>query len=276
VHSELSLDDPVAKYVTELQEGGDVNRITLGQLASYTSGFVLPHDHPPWADNSFTLPEFIHYLKAWKSDDGHQPGRQTIYSHAGFVLLHLALERRFGMPMHELMRARILQPLGLTSTTMPLPAADIQAHPRGRIPAELARRAVQGYGEDGTPIGEPGDLQGYYHWLGTGQMYACARDMAVFLSANLGELADHRALQEGMQLAQRAAAPLGAKARQALAWEVRTDAPKIVDKFGGMNNASAFIGMVPGRKIGIVILVNRGGVALPEAGRAILRALAEK
>jgi CubicO group peptidase (beta-lactamase class C family) len=35
---ELSLDDPVAKYVTELQRGGDIRRITLGQLASHSSG----------------------------------------------------------------------------------------------------------------------------------------------------------------------------------------------------------------------------------------------
>jgi beta-lactamase class C len=35
---ELSLDDPVAKYVTELQRGGDIRRTTLGQLASHTSG----------------------------------------------------------------------------------------------------------------------------------------------------------------------------------------------------------------------------------------------
>jgi hypothetical protein len=35
---ELSLDDPVAKYVTELQRGGDIRQITLGQLASHTSG----------------------------------------------------------------------------------------------------------------------------------------------------------------------------------------------------------------------------------------------
>src|SRR6476469_1031112 len=40
---ELSLDDPVDKYVTELQRGGDIRRITLGELASHTSG--LP-DHP--------------------------------------------------------------------------------------------------------------------------------------------------------------------------------------------------------------------------------------
>ena len=35
---ELSLDDSVAKYVTELQRGGDIRRVTLGQLASHTSG----------------------------------------------------------------------------------------------------------------------------------------------------------------------------------------------------------------------------------------------
>src|SRR4029434_3707532 len=38
---ELSLDEPVAKYVTELQRGGDIRRITLGELASHTSG--LPY-----------------------------------------------------------------------------------------------------------------------------------------------------------------------------------------------------------------------------------------
>src|SRR5438046_5434068 len=32
--NELSLDDPVAKYVTELQRGGDIRRITLGELAA--------------------------------------------------------------------------------------------------------------------------------------------------------------------------------------------------------------------------------------------------
>jgi CubicO group peptidase (beta-lactamase class C family) len=56
---ELNLDDPVAKYVVELQQGGDVRRITLRQLASYTSGFVLPQDHAPWPKDTFTLPEFV-------------------------------------------------------------------------------------------------------------------------------------------------------------------------------------------------------------------------
>jgi beta-lactamase class C len=47
---ELALDDPVSRYVAELQQGGDIRRVTLGQLATHTSGLLLPQDHPPWPD----------------------------------------------------------------------------------------------------------------------------------------------------------------------------------------------------------------------------------
>lgn len=271
---ELSLDDPVAKYVAELQQGADVRRITLRQLATYTSGFVLPQDHPPWPEQTFTLPEFIATLNAWTSDKDHAPGKQKIYSHAGFVLIHLALERRFVVPFDELMTQRLLKPLGLRSTTLPTASANPKLNPRGEIPRALARRAVQGYSEDGTPIGEPGNLQGYYHWLGTGQMYASARDMAVFLAANLGELPGHVALQETMRRAQQGKFPIEKDLYQALAWEVHEGDESIVDKYGGMNNASAYIGLLPERKIGVVILGNRGSMAVEDVGRRIIRALA--
>jgi beta-lactamase class C len=270
----LSLDDPVAKHVVELQQGGDVRRITLRQLATYTSGIVLPQDHSPWPKQTFTLSEFIAALNAWTSDQDHEPGKQMIYSHAGFMLIHLALERRFGMPFDEVMRQRLLEPLGLRSTVLPAAAADAQLNPRGGIPEAFARRAVQGYADDGTPIGGPGDLQGYFHWLGTGQMYATARDAAVFLAANLGELPDQAALQEAMRRAQQGVFQTPRGFYQALAWEVRKGDETIVDKYGGMNNASAYIGLLPERKVGIVILGNRGGgTAMSEVGRAIMLAL---
>src|SRR5713226_8811159 len=37
---EVALEDPVAKYVTELQQGGDIRKVTLGELASHTSGLT--------------------------------------------------------------------------------------------------------------------------------------------------------------------------------------------------------------------------------------------
>src|SRR5262252_11168776 len=180
----LSLDDPIAKYVTELQQGGDIARVTLGQLATHTSGLLLPQDHPPWPDWGYTLPEFIHTLNEWSADFDHEPGGQHIYTHAGFILLQLALERGLGAPIGELIERRILRPLGMESTSLP----QRDGTPAGELSPEHKRRAVQGYDEDGWPIGDLGDQQGYYRWPGTSQMYSSVRDMAAFLVANLGDV----------------------------------------------------------------------------------------
>jgi beta-lactamase class C len=180
------------------------------------------------------------------------------------------------MPFDALMTQRLLKPLGLSSTTLPMASANPALHPRGEIPEAFARRAVQGYSEDGNPVGAPGDLQGYYRWLGTGQMYASVRDMAVFLAAALGELPDQAALHEAIRRAQLGTFPIAKGVDQALAWEVHRGADTIVDKYGGMVNASAYIGMIPDRKLGIVILGNRGSMAVSEAGRSLLHSLARQ
>jgi beta-lactamase class C len=267
----LSLDDPVAKYVTELRRGGDIRRVTLGHLATHTSGLLLPQDHPPWPDWGYTLPEFIRTMNEWKADENHTPGRQHIYTHAGFVLLQLPLERGLSAPIDELIEDRILRPLDMTSTS--LPRRDDS--PRGRLSPEHKRRAAQGYSEDGEPIGEPGDLQGYYYWPGTSQMYSSARDMAVFLAANMGETPVERSLREAMDLAQQGVFAISPRNTQALAWEIsHGDEPPIIEKYGGLNNSSAYIGMMPSRKFGIVILTNRGNQYPNEVGRQIMFELA--
>jgi len=274
LEGELRLDDPVTKYVPALRKGGDVRRITLGQLASYTSGFALPQDNPPWPLRIYSRDDFIKVLVEWKADDKHQPGKQMIYSHSGFLLLHLAFEGRYGIPYGELMQQRLLGPLGLASTALPVPPVDA-AFPRGRLAPALVERAVQGYDGDGKPVGVPGNLQGFFRWLGAGQMYASARDMAVFLAANLDELPGHRTLQMAMRVAQQGIFPLHPQVMQALSWEAYQGDITIVDKNGGLDNATSYIGMAPGEKIGVVILANRGQQDAPKAGRTILRELAQ-
>jgi len=197
--------------------------------------------------------------------------RSRVLSCCGF-----ALERRFGVPYADLMERRLLGPLGLASTALPV-AADARTHPRGRLPPALVSRAVQGYAEDGTPIGVPGDLQGYYYWRGAGQMYSSARDMAVFLAAHLGDRSDYAALQEAMKLSQRGVLPFDEQSVAALAWERHQhDGFEIVDRFGGLNNATAIVAMIPARQLGIVILCNRGNQDVATAAHAILTELAAR
>ena len=99
--------------------------------------------------------------------------------------------------------------------------------------------------------------------------------MAIFLAANLGDLPDQRALHDAMALTHRVIIPIETGTLQAMAWEVRPNQQNLVDKYGGLNNASAFIAMLPARKIGVVLLGNRGSLPIATAGRAILHDLAE-
>jgi beta-lactamase class C len=159
----------------------------------------------------------ITYLNRWKLDQRRGRSGRVIYSNAGYMLLHLALERRWA------------------------------------------------------------ELQGFYLWLGAGPMYSSAADMAMYLAANLGELPNNRLLQDAMKLTHQPILPIKPGTDQGMAWEVQVGSdPQIVDKYGGLENASAYIGLMTdrNRKLGIVLLSNRADVDVEAAGRAIIRKLA--
>jgi beta-lactamase class C len=260
---ELSLDDPVAKYVTELQRGGDIRRITLGQLASHTSG--LPRTpQEPGHRGKYTWPDFVRWLNAWKAGPNHEPGQQYLYSNAAMVLLRVALERRFNTRFAALMHERITAPLGMSSTALP-------------ARRDLLGRTVQGYGPAGRPVGQPGEEQGIFKWPGAGQIYSSSRDMATFLAANMGQLAGHGSIEDAMAFAQQPVFTVSQRLKLGLAWQnVRSGNLLIRDKNGGLNNTSTYIGFAPQGKLGVVILVNRGKQHATGIGRQILYALAQE
>jgi beta-lactamase class C len=263
---DLSIDDPVSKYVTELH-GDYIRRVTIGQLVTHTSGLSLPTDHPPWPTEHYSLAGFYDTLNAFAPQDGEEPGKQHIYTHAGYILLQLALERRYGKPIAQLIEDGVTKPLGMKSTVVPERGAD----GRAVMDPELMARTVQGYSQTGEPIGLPGNQQGYFDFSGTGQMFSTARDLSLLLAACLDDGAVDPQLWDALQMTQREAFRVGPQAGQAMAWEtIGTDGPTIVDKPGGLNNASAYIGLVPERRIGIVILANRGDLHPFEAARSTI------
>jgi beta-lactamase class C len=254
VRGELRLDDLASTYVPELQ-GDYIRRVTIRQLVNHTSGLLLPTDHPPWPNETFTLQQFFDMLNAWTPPSGEQPGQQRIYSHAGYVLLQLVLERRYQRSIRDLIETRILKPLGMNETFVP----EREEDNRAGLPPQLLRRVVQGYSDSGAAIGPPGNQQSYYDFPGTGQMFSSVRDLAIFLAASLGgEVADPQ-LRQALRMTQREMFRVSEKFGQSMAWEtVRLDDVEVVDKPGGLNNATAYIGLVPARNLGIVLLANSG------------------
>src|SRR5437016_10743787 len=259
------IDELVAKYVTELQRGGNIRRVTLGQLASHSSGLPdRPQQYETWHKGRYTWPDFVRFLNSWKAGPNHEPGQQYLYSNAAMVLLRVALERRFNTRFAALMHQRLTGPLGMTSTALPLPR-------------DLLGRAVQGYGPMGRPVGKPGEEGGTFDWPGSGQIYSSSRDMATFLAANLGEVPGHGPIENAMAFAHQGVFTVSPRLTIGLAWQIVSAGNfTIIDKNGGLTNTSTYIGFALQKKLGVVVLVNRGKQHAVEVGRQIIHALARE
>ncbi|WP_249164129.1 serine hydrolase [Bradyrhizobium jicamae] len=267
---ELRLDDPVSKYLPELH-GDYVSRVTIGELVTHTSGLLLPTDHPPWPNETFSRDQLIAMLNAWTPQAGEAPGKQRIYTHAGYVLLQLVLERRYGIPISALIESRILRPLGMNSTFIPERGEDN----RSVAQPAIMQRMVQGYSYQGMPIGPPGNQQSYYDFPGTGQMFSSTHDLGAFIRACLDGAVIDPELRTALEMTEREQFRVDETFGQAMAWEhVRLDNVTVIDKPGGLNNASAYVGLVPSHRLGIVLLANRGEYPHEIARYRILPALA--
>src|SRR5258708_36493237 len=102
-------------------------------------------------------------------------------------------------------------------------------------------------------------------------MYSSARDMAVFLAANLGVLPDHRPLEEAMAFAQTGMFTVNPRFTQALAWQlVHNGDITFVDKNGGLSHTPPSIRLIPHKRPRLVLLPHSRRRAATPPGRPLL------
>ena len=114
----VELDDTIDAWLPELPAS---DRVTLRMLANSTSGYV---DYVPM--DSFTDVVYKDPFRAWTPDELikmstdepllYEPGTNWSYSHANFMILGEALTAITGTPVDELIRERIVEPLGMEGT----------------------------------------------------------------------------------------------------------------------------------------------------------------
>ncbi|HVL67052.1 MAG TPA: serine hydrolase domain-containing protein [Vicinamibacterales bacterium] len=116
----LSLEDPVEMYVPELKSlrypTSDSRRITVRDMLSHAGGF--PEDNP-WGDQQLaaTEDEFSRMLREG-IPFSNAPGVAYEYSNYGFAILGRIITNVSGRPYRQYIQEAILQPLGMTSTTL--------------------------------------------------------------------------------------------------------------------------------------------------------------
>ena len=256
---EVSLADPISKFLPEKvkvpERGG--RAITLQELSMHTSGLprlpanMKPKDPAnPYAD--YSVEDLYSFISAYQLT--RDPGARYEYSNLGGGLLGHVLSLRAGTEYEALVRTRITDPLGMTSTSIALTPAM-----RGRL--------AQGHSATLQPV-DNWDLPTL---AGAGALRSTANDLLAFVAANLGLVKTSLAPAMASMLEPRQ--PTGMPAVEiALGWHVSSVHGKtIVWHNGGTGGYRTFIGFDPAARAGVAVLSNAGTAAGPDdIGRHIL------
>jgi CubicO group peptidase (beta-lactamase class C family) len=169
----LGLDDPVARFVPELEglhgPTADAPPITVRHLLTMTAGF--PTDDP-WGDRQqgLDLASFSALLRGGLSF-AWAPGTRFEYSNLGYGILGRLVTNVAGGEYREVVRERLLQPLGMPSS--------------GYLAADVpADRLARGYvWRDEAFVEEP--MDGYGALASMGGLFSTTSDLVRWVAGFL-------------------------------------------------------------------------------------------
>ncbi|HEY8582306.1 MAG TPA: serine hydrolase domain-containing protein [Capillimicrobium sp.] len=240
---EVALDNPLAEHLPAARDLGLAD-VTLEQLATHRSG--LPNAPGPMFAREVAMLGGLQRANPWIGVDEaryHElvraarrtGGGKVRYSSVGFGLLGDALAARAGAPYGELLRERVLAPLGLTSTGVDVPPTLPGVSRRGRPKPELI---------DPMPA--------------AGAVRSTASDLLRFLAACREPSAVGGPLGEALALTQQPRAKVRKGAAFGLGWIVLDGKgePRVVWHNGGTYGFRSFVGFAPERGVSVAVLTN--------------------
>ena len=239
---EVSLSDPVSRYLPQGTRVPSRNgrEITLLDLATHRSSLPrmpgnLPQDpsnpYPP-----YTMEDLYAFLA--QHELRRDIGSEFEYSNMAVALLGEALARRAGGTWDDVVRERVLEPLGMRMTNT-------------LVAGEMAEWNTQGHDEDGGVA----PYRGWPGLPGMGALRSNAEDLLRFLAANTGPPASR--LERVMRDAQQARASTGENGEIGLNWLIRKVGDRTIIMHGGATvGYETQIAFDPDRGVGVVLLTN--------------------
>lgn len=241
----LALDRPVSTYVKGLAPC--LGAPTLTQLLSHTGGLIdEPDEFGPQGEDGLGA-----YQRTWTSEYCMlPPGRAFSYSNSGFALAGLALQEADGKPFADVMRTRVLAPLGMTRTTF---------RPTEAMTWPLAvghRKNKDGAFEVVRPLANDARL-----WP-AGTLYSSANEMARFVAAlmNDGRVDGKQALPAGIAQAMRLSRTSIPATRQGYGQGLFRELGGRWSHGGTMTGYVALLAIDRQPSMGVVVLTNADGV----------------
>ena len=257
VDGTVGLTDPLQAYVGEgvtvpTKDGRTLRLIDLvGQNSGLPRELSRPESPPedPFATNT----KEVQLAEIQKDLYLFAPGTSAFYSNYGYDLLGTALSNAAGKPYADLLKERVLDPLGMKDTSV-------------NPPAEAKDRLMQGHFFDGSPMPNVPTSAGIEC---AGGLHTTGADMLRFIAWNLDQTGED--LREVRQITQAAhvyrdglktvvgiddAGPMGA---MGLGWVINFpegNRPLILEKTGGLQGFFIYMAIAPTRGVGAFFVMN--------------------
>ena len=246
----LSVDDPVRKYLPDAPAAWE--KLTIADLLHHTSGipnFIFDTRYFEWRMVSRTPAEEVALFK--DKPLNFSPGTQWEYSNSNYTLLGMILEKITGRRYGDLLRERILAPLGMKDSglddddlILPERAEGYQPGPKGLVPVRSLSMSVG--------------------WA-TGSMYSTTADL----------LRWERALFGGKVLSASSLKQMTTPGKGNYGDGVfvsRKDDMEVVEHGGSIDGFNSYMIYVPARNIAVIVLSNVSGDAPDKMASKLLDA----
>lgn len=240
----VDLDAPVDRYLGRASltgHGGDAEAATVRRVAAHTAGLPL-HYQFFYADRGYTPPPRVETIRRY-GFVAHPPGTEFLYSNLGYGILDRVIEQTSGRPYADFLRTEVFLPLGMTRTSVGLPAS-------------LEPYAAVRYGPEDRPI----PFYDFDH-DGASAVWSSAHDLVRFGLFHL----------DGRTAAESGPAPLSVQALQSMQARQSPEGGTgygmgwfIADEFGhrkvwhtgSMPGVSTMLALYPDLDIVVVVLLN--------------------
>lgn len=178
----VRLSDPVDQYVPEIRAvRGLVRPPSLVQLATMTSGLARnPADNRKSQESALDSWMETLFSSLPATEAVSEPGTTYRYSNVGYAILGAAISRAAKTPFVDYVRARILRPLGMTSTDFVLSAEMLPRLATG-VDYDVLYKDTLNY-EDAAAGHRTGPGWG----VPNGGLYSTVGDLAKLVSLELG------------------------------------------------------------------------------------------
>lgn len=276
----MKLSDPLTDYCPEFSVNNSaVSQITVTNLLTHTAGFPLN-----LSEQITDKAQTAEYLSSWQPEK--TIGSQWQYSNVGIGLAAMALENQNKKSINELIKEKILLPLGMT----PLGIESVEKY---------QENYAQGYSAEGQAVRHVRYEQAPF--ASAYSLKATIGDMSKFLAAAIGSSNTPENIQNAMYNTQTPRVDIGSM-QQGLVWQVHSlqdenlkhepenlnlgplpanwlpteqqtyKANVLLDKTGGTGGFRSYIAVIPEKKLGVVILLNKyiPNGAVVTAGRTII------